>query len=554
MIVSGQKVVKTKYNGHDPFPYEYIYPHQQEFIHYARSNILMASSTCSGKTAAFLTAAHTIMRKSNTDRYITLYLVPTRLLANSQLSTFHTWAKNNNLDCTILQPGLTTSHLTHRIGNHLVVSSPDIIFYMLLRKSRGWKTAFELTFNQICAVCFDEVHLYDDYTLYNIHNLIHAIQTSVPDIPVWFLTATADLGKHLDLTSFRRITGSGTTFDVQTKAVDINSSDLDTLEKWLRSNNYLNNTVLVLNSAQKAKRLKKRFPDAALLVGRIHYDPQFGDPEEQLGKELEKCRQGAFTIATSVFRQGVDLEFDRLVTEEPDTAGNAIQTFGRCGRKQRPCEFIVITGKSPVKTFLNQDISINRPDFESDFAAFYRPVIRQEVTRLAKACWYKLYLKTTLQEFIQPGIDEEMIAAYQQYEPFLPDVSFRDPMPALDSGNDQVGLFDILAYRGAHHFIKPHDSSRHRYNTVGFFTGRSKLAAGELAFASAKERPVFYVNRSEKIPGTDLDFLELQFNDIRFSVNARTGKTGDFPWRCLKQSWRSGRGIEMSFQPSMLGC
>lgn len=556
MIVKGQTAQRIRYKGQSEFPYEYIYPHQQEFIDHAQSNILMKSSTCSGKTVAFLAAANELRKQTKSDRYITLYLVPTRLLANSQLSTFHSWAQSHNLDCEILEPGLSASNLTLRIGNHLVISSPDIIFYMLLRKTRGWKTTVEITFNQISAVCFDEVHLYDDYTLYNIHNLIHAIQSSAPEIPIWFLTATDDLGKDLNLNSFRQITGYGTTYDVQTKAVDINSSNLDELEKWLRTNDYLNNTVLVLNSAHKAKKLAKRFSEKALLLGRIHYDPKYGDPEKQLGEELEKCRQGVFTIATSVFRQGVDLEFDRLITEKPDTSGNAIQTFGRCGRRPKPCEFIVITGISPLKNFLNQDTSMERADFELEFGGLFRQDVRKEVTRLAKACWYKLYLTTSLDTFVLQEDNEEfdeMKNAYTQYERFLPDVSFRDPLPALKSDKDQIGLFDILIYRNAHRFIKPHKSNSHRYNTVGIFTGRSALAAGKLSFAPRKELPLFYVEEIKEIPETGLHYLKLQLGDILFSINAWVGKKNYYQWRALKPSWKSRRGIEISFQPSMLG-
>lgn len=553
MKVIGSEPEQRVYNHGTGIGYDGIYRHQKDFIDNRRCDILLRSSTCSGKTAAFLAAAGKLAEESKTGRYTALYLVPTRLLANSQFDSLKQWAENNRLDSTILRPGLSASQLTFETGNHLVVSSPDIIFYMLLRRSRGWKTAFELTLDHVSVICFDELHLYDTYTLFNIRNLIHAVKTET-DVPIWFLTATDEISSTGAAGDMIQLTGSGKTFDVTTRAVDLDTRNIDILEKWLNGLGSLDNTVLLLNSVQRAKRLRRRFPDAAWLVGRINYDPALGDPEEQIRKELEKCRAGVFTITTSVFRQGVDLDFQHLITEEPLTASDAVQTFGRCGRRDNQCQFTVITGKSSVKRYLNQDIEKTRQLFESEFSAFYRQTIRRELTELAKGCWYKLYIQTKLKEFLKPSVDEEMKAAYEKYREYLPSVSFRQPLPALKTGLDQVGLFNLLRYRGIASFIKPvQDTSSENSNTVGVFTGRSKLAEGAFRFAKISERPPFICHAMEEIPGLGLYHLNLQFNDVRFSINAKVGKRDVFQWRFLKKSWRSSRGKEFSFEPDMLG-
>lgn len=532
-----------------------MYSHQLEFIENCDRNVLLTSSTCSGKTDAFLSAASTLLAQSTNNRYVSLYLVPTRILANGQFERFAEWSEEMGIDCVVLHRGLRSNILSHKLGNHLVISSPDILFYMLLRRSRGWQSAFEMFLEKnLAAVCFDELHLYDDYTLYNINNLIYAINTGYPGVPIWLLTATSDLGVDFDTTPFKKVTGVGTTWAVQVTGVDIDSRDVDVLARWMINNNYVKRTVIVLNSAQRAKRLRRRFPDAAWLVGRIHYDPADGDPEQQINTELQKCREGRLTIATSVFRQGVDLEFDRLITEEPLNANDAVQTFGRCGRRNNHCEFMVITGRSPVKAWLNSEKTVSRSEFESGFSAFFRLQERKEITDMAKACWYKLYHQTKMKPFLEPGISEEMEQAFNKYNEYLPDVSFRDPLPALDADGDQIGLFDVLRYDGASRYIRAKQSRpSSATNTIGVFSGRSRLADGRFRFARRNERPEFNLIKRCKIPDLELEHLVLQLGNMNVSVNARVGASSEFEWRCRQKSFRSGCGKILSFQPCQLG-
>lgn len=511
------------------FPYSETFRHQWEFYKNRRRDIAFQAPTSSGKTAAFLYSF--INDYINGERGKLLYMVPTRLLAQSQEEGIRETLKRYDIPHTILEGGYTYAELAKQLwANDFIISSPDIIYSIFLRrrKTQHIGAEFEEFARELKTVVLDEIHLFSTYILYNLQTMLNIFRHFNPNIHIYLLSATLDLGKAFDLSKYYRIDGVSCTKPVEVRAVELNYYDPENVVKFLKGLPSLNNTVYVANSAHRAYWLRKDyFPDAAILLGKNH------QTEEERRENLRRCREGVFTFATSPFRQGVDIALDRVITEDVENRQDMIQTFGRTGR-HKPGEFIVLTQNSKVLKTFNQQKEVSRKEFEAIISVLYEPKYFPALTKQMQAMWYKLYEITLLKEQIKPVITPEMETAYEEFKEFLPKpLSFRDALPQVKYGeNGSIDIFEILRLDEAKKFLTPVDTSEQAYYVAELNDGGryKRLEYGKwlkpkdvhLELVEAKRYNGSWFSLTLKVPYVDWDCC--------FTVNAVAEKNDRPDW------------------------
>jgi superfamily II DNA/RNA helicase len=466
--------------------------------------------------------------KQNDKRMKCLYLVPTRLLIQSQFENLTSFLEQFNIPHRILEGGYSFAQLfKHLWENDFIIASPDIVFYILLRKKKTQHIGFEYTqlLKSLYCVIFDELHLFDTYTMLNIKNLIRTMKAQNPDLRIYLLSATMDLKDVIDPSLFFTIDGESYTYPVMASAVALNYFDAEEVATFLEQSNFQNDTIYVCNSVDRAMRLHSRFHDSALLVGKAWYEANEETREEQIKRNLDKCKSGALTFATTVFRQGIDIDVKRLVVEEPLNSQDAIQTFGRCGRHCQS-EFILLTNKSQVLSISNSERQVFRGEFELILSDLFRPAEFEQQKRMMNAMWYKLYETTRLKDQVGVVITEQMKKDYEEFKGFLPDLGFREPSPSVKYEDIAFSIFEILAFKDAYLHIEPTDDS--------FFVGElrdgGRFVRREYGRAKKEDLPIFTVVEKKRYKETPYYILRLKLRDICFSVNAKVGQLGDYPY------------------------
>jgi len=511
-----------------PFPKPFV--HQYTFFENRNSDIILKSPTASGKTLCFLFSFINECLKMRQDdkRTKCLYLVPTRLLIQSQFDILSSHLEQFNIPNRILESGYSFAELfKHLWENDFIIASPDIIFYILLRKKKTQHIGFEYTelLRNMYCVIFDELHLFDTYTMLNIRNLINIMKTQNPEMRIYLLSATMDLKDVIDPSSYLIIDGESYTHSINASAVGINYLDIEGVATFLEKSNLQNDTIYVCNSVDRAIKLHSCFDDSALLVGKAWYESGEETREEQIRRNLEKCKNGSLTFATTVFRQGINIEVKRLVMEEPPNSQDAIQTFGRCGRHSQS-EFILLTNKSQVQSTLNSDKQVTRGKFELVLSHLFRPVQVDQQKRMMNAMWYKLYETTRLRDHVGVVITEQMEKDYEEFKDFLPSLGFREPSPSVKYEDIAFSIFEILAFKDAYLYIDPIDDP--------FFVGElrdgGRFVRREYRKAKKEDLPIFTAVEKKRYKETPYYLLRLKLRDICFSVNARVGQFDDYPY------------------------
>ena len=502
------------------FPHDFPFAHQYDFYMHRHNDIILKSPTSSGKTDSFLVSF--MNDYINADKRIKcLYLAPTRLLLHSQFENMTGHLSNQGIPHKILESGYSFAELfKHLWENDFIISSPDIIFYLLLRKKRTQhiEALYKEFINRLHSVVFDELHLFDTYILYNINNLIKIIKSIKKEARIYILSATYDIEDIINLPAYS-INGTSNTHEISVCVDDISYYNPETVITYLEHNNYLKNTVYVCNSVDRALHLHDHFQGSALLIGKMWYEETDETTrEEKIMENLEMCKRGALTFSTSVFQQGIDIPLKRLITEEPSTAQDAIQVFGRCGR-HRQSEFIMLSSKSPLQNLLNSQDNVTRNEFESYLMDCFKPREYESLKRMMTAIWYKLYKTTRLQSQVELILTEDMERAYHEFEEFLPDISFREPQPAVKYDDFSINLFEILRYKGAYRFIFPVDELYY----VGELRDGGRFIKRQYKKAKKEDLPIFTLKKSKKYKNTEYFNLHLQLHDIHFSVNALVG-------------------------------
>src|SRR4030066_840746 len=181
------------------FPYPKPFVHQYTFFENRNNDILLKSPTASGKTMCFVFSfiKEHLEAKQNGIRTKCIYLVPTRLLVQSQFDNLINYLSQFNIPSAILESGYSYAELFKRLfENDFVIASPDIVFFILLRKRKTQHIQFNYTewVKSLHCVVFDELHLFDTYTLLNVKNLIAVMKSQNPNLHTYLISATMELG------------------------------------------------------------------------------------------------------------------------------------------------------------------------------------------------------------------------------------------------------------------------------------------------------------------------------------------------------------------------
>lgn len=528
-----------------PFPKPFV--HQYKFFENRNNDIILKSPTASGKTCCFLSSFldEYLKAKKSSKRIRCLYLVPTRLLIQSQFENLRGDLNKFDVPIRVLESGYSYAELfKHLMENDFIIASPDIIFFILLRKKKIQHIEFEYAefIKSLYCIVFDELHLFDTYTMLNIKNLIGIMRNLNTNIHTYLLSATMDLKDVIDPSLFIKIDGQSNTNQIQASAVSLNYQNIEEVVEFLKKNDFLKNTVYVCNSVGRAIRLHSNFSDSALLVGKAWYETDETTREEQIKRNLNKCKDGSLTFATSVFRQGIDIDVKRLVMEEPMNSQDAIQTFGRCGRHGQS-EFVLLTNKSQVLSAIDSDREVDREEFELLLSQLFMPREFEEQKRMMNAMWYKLYKTTRLKSYVEEVVTEQMEKDFKEFEDFLPNLGFREPLPSIKYKDIAFSIFEILKFRDAYRNVEPIDDSFFvgELKDGGRFTGRKYRRARR------EDLPIFSLINKKRYKDTPYYNLQLKVQDIIFWVNAKVGQVNDYFYKFTDKTklmpWRG------SFEP-----
>jgi superfamily II DNA/RNA helicase len=528
-----------------PFPKPFV--HQYKFFENRNNDIILKSPTASGKTCCFLSSFldEYLKAKKSSKRIKCLYLVPTRLLIQSQFENLIGDLKKFDVPSRVLESGYSYAELfKHLMENDFIIASPDIIFFILLRKKKTQHIEFEYAelIKSLYCIVFDELHLFNTYTMLNIKNLIGIMRNLNPKIHTYLLSATMDLKDVIDPSLFITIDGQSNTNQIQASAVSLNYQNIQEVVEFLKKNDFLKNTVYVCNLVDRAIRLHSNFSDSALLVGKAWYEIDETTREEQIKRNLNKCKEGSLTFATSAFRQGIDIDVKRLVMEEPMNSQDAIQTFGRCGRHGQS-EFVLLTNKSQILSAIDSDKMVDRGEFELLLSQLFMPREFEEQKRMMNAMWYKLYKATRLKSYVEAVVTEQMEKDFKEFEDFLPNLGFREPLPSVKYEDIAFSIFEILKFRDAYRNVEPIDDSFFvgELKDGGRFTGRKYRRARR------EDLPIFSLINKKRYKDTPYYNLQLKVQDIIFWVNAKVGQVNDYFYKFTDKTklmpWRG------SFEP-----
>ncbi|MBX5329335.1 DEAD/DEAH box helicase [Candidatus Bathyarchaeota archaeon A05DMB-5] len=512
------------------FPFPKPFAHQYRFFENRNCDIILKSPTASGKTLCFLFSFinEYLKARQNNKRIKCLYLVPTRLLVQSQFESLRRNLERFAIPHRILESGYSFAELfKHVWENDFIVASPDIVFYILLRKKKTQHIEFEYTqlLKSLYCIVFDELHLFDTYTMLNIKNLIKIMKSQNPNLNVYLLSATMDLKDIIEPSSFVTIDGESLTYPIKVSAIVLNYLDTEEVAKFLKEKQFQRDTVYVCNSVDRAIRLHSYFADSALLVGKAWYETDEETREDQIKRNLEKCKEGSLTFATTVFRQGIDIDVKRLIVEEPLNSQDAIQTFGRCGRHGQS-EFILLTNKSQLLSALNSDRQVSRGEFESILSELFKPPTFEEQKRMMNAMWYKLYTTTRLKDHVSVIITEQMKRDYEEFKDFLPDLGFREPTPSVKYEDIAFSIFEILAFKDAYLNIEPTDD----IFFIGELRDGGRFVRREYQRAKKEELPIFTLVEKKRYKETPYYNLRLKLRNMSLLVNAKIGQLEDYPY------------------------
>lgn len=434
---------------HLTYPYK-PFKHQREvFKSILDSDILLESPTSSGKTAAVVYPIVDFIADNRQNRAIFVY--PTRALLWDQYRTISEVANQVDLKVAKIDPFLPTKNLYEIFAqNRLIAMTPDIFYYTLLRNAQHYKRFFERSVESVAHIVFDEVHLYDTYMLFNLRHLLKIIRYINPEIRIHCLSATLDhVKQHLqNILDFKIITGESFTGEVEIKSIFMPmlklSGDINNLLKEP------GRKVLILNSATRAKeifdQLKETLEDAFFVVGSRY---QIEDERNQSLEQFNQSQNGVL-VSSPVVEQGVDFRAETVISEDPYTLFSIIQRFGRVGRGGESGCFIILSRTAQRHNFYNQNETLSRGDFENllespQGGGYYNPPLPEEA-EMMEAMLYKLYTRTQMKDtFTSVNDIKTLEELYEKYEKFLPDLSFREPSPAVElrSGN-MVSVWDVI--------------------------------------------------------------------------------------------------------------
>lgn len=512
------------------FPHEPFLHQREVFENIYDNDFLLESPTSSGKTDAVIyPIADQILRDLEdgiTSRAFFVY--PTRALLWDQFETLKELALSvDGLKVKKIDPYTSVTRLMDHFATHnIIVTTPDIFYYLFLRQHQHWKRALEMLIETVRHIVFDEVHLYDTYMLLNLEFLIRCIKKINPEVRIHCLSATIEhIRDHLkNILDFKIVSGEGYTGQVEINSLDLPTFELDSnISKSLETKG---RKVIILNSAHRAEEVYNQcimwYDDVYKVFGGRYQQ------ETERIKNLEgfKNSDKGLLVASPIVEQGVNFKASLVIAEDPSSLFSIIQRFGRVGRGGRTGKFVILTSKYFRNEFFNQDIVIDRGEFEQllesqNGGCYYNPPL-PEVKEMMRAMIFKIYKNSKLKEIIESVIDVSYHnTLYARYEKNLPDCSFRESSPAVKLRTDNlVPIWDVLK-KESWKFLKPTDDK--------MAIGHLNLTPEEFLSLEFSFIPLLKLVGFTSLPemkGLDKSSLTatLEVNKVRFKANGILSK------------------------------
>ncbi|HHY94793.1 MAG TPA: DEAD/DEAH box helicase [Firmicutes bacterium] len=241
------------------------FPHQVKAFHLILENreLFLVAGTASGKTLAVGAPLFYKLSQGKIRKILLMY--PTVALLEDQRRVVELLAKAAGLNKEVgqLQGGMSRSALIHNLNRHIVLATPDEI-YWFFRKNVKYNALLVYGLCQVDEFVLDEAHLFNGLMLRNFEHLWQRVKTlagclgKMPRLHVLTATPTNELER---LNSAEPIIGKSKCSDVQ---VELRTSGWgDRAERFANAVNEMleadsRKVLVVCNSARVAHQLFKQ--------------------------------------------------------------------------------------------------------------------------------------------------------------------------------------------------------------------------------------------------------------------------------------------------------
>jgi len=306
-------------------------------------NIVAIAPTASGKTESVVAPVAELCAKEQWKALSTIYIVPTRALANDTLSRLEGPLRDMNL--TIALKHGDKPKLPTQIPNWLI-TTPESLDSLLCRKTE--------LFQNLRSVIIDEIHLLDGtYRGDQLRLLISRLRSAaeVQPLSVHLLSATLpspdEVAKRYTET-FEIITASGqrhADFHFANSQEEV--LKLARIKKWKKLLFFCNRREAVEKTAAELGNLWKPYP---VVAHHGSLSKKVREEAEQVMKEVPV----AICVATSTLEIGIDIgDVDLVVLAEPPWSISALlQRIGRGNRRSGKVQAAAIVTTSSERVLM----------------------------------------------------------------------------------------------------------------------------------------------------------------------------------------------------------
>lgn len=381
-IVEGSHDVQMKGHPYSNEKFKTFYPHQIAFFHNFGNNILMKAGTASGKTLAAVLPI--VSKELNA-----IFVYPTNALIYDQREAIEDICNYANKSYSVRivnSDELDSIQEKKRVGRHdavisafqpdlirrenrIILTNPDIIFWLLKGAYRRGESALRMRKNFDCIV-FDEIHAYKGKEYANILFEIRFVNQFFNQT-IYMLSATTRPGfeevlrKNVGM-DFVEIpeTGRayGKSYDVEVFLYPREKRDLtEQISGIIReSDDDFEKTVVIVNSVL----------DAEILSRQLEKDYEVSEWHGLCSHE-HRSLDGEIVVGTNAIELGIDFSCDRLIFESASYE-SFIQRFGRAGRHTEGSAIIILPSlySERIRNSIDTD-SISRASFEDVVYNFF---------------------------------------------------------------------------------------------------------------------------------------------------------------------------------------
>lgn len=361
-----QEYIRTNYSGG-------LYKHQYEAAKFASdgTNVCIATSTSSGKTAIFHLAALEILEKDPEAKIIAVY--PMKALGNQQVNSWN--EKLQNVRCGRIDGNVKNLDQRLEILERcsVVTFTPDTIHTFLLGKLKDTRCSGIIRnfIRKLKLVIIDEVHLYRGMLGSNsayMFRRLNACSVLAGGTVPQYITASATIEEPLGHSE--NITGaspfeligpdSDSSPSCSTKIFFIKRGNgiinlLTLLNKNLPDNS---RTITFVDNRQDVERIAREVDNATTLSERKMFSFRSGYEGEFYDETMDALQNNRFkgVISTSSLEVGIDIANLNVAILDgiPNSSTSYNQRIGRVGRGNTNNEAVVIIMDKPnsLNTYL----------------------------------------------------------------------------------------------------------------------------------------------------------------------------------------------------------